>query len=305
MNGMDDHLKPDPNDAPPASTAAGQPPDPELVQRIKRAEEQLLQSEKLATVGLLAAGIAHEINNPVGFVSSNLGSLSSYVERLFALIDAYEQLAASLPADHPGQAAVAAARAAADLDYLRTDIPDLLQESVEGLARVKGIISDLKDFSRVEAAEWKEADLNRGLDSTLNVVWNEIKYKAQVCKEYGELPPVRCISSQINQVFMNLLVNAAQAIENSGVITLSTGVADEQVWIEIRDTGKGMRPEVQAKIFEPFFTTKPVGKGTGLGLSISHDIIQRHQGDIAVRSALEEGTTFRLTLPIAGPPPEP
>lgn len=270
----------------------------ELVARIERTQSQLLQSEKMAAVGQLAAGVAHEINNPVGFVSSNLGSLGNYVDRLFELLAAYEGLEQALPADHPARLAVAQARDAAEIDYLREDIPDLLRESREGLARVKHIVNDLKDFSRADEGEWQEADLNRGLESTLNVVWNEIKYKAQVVRELGELPKVRCIPAQINQVFMNLLVNAAQAIETAGTITLRSGAGDETVWVEIADSGKGMPAEVMARIFEPFFTTKPVGKGTGLGLSISADIVKRHRGALTVRSRPGEGTCFRLELPL-------
>ena len=270
----------------------------ELVARVERTQSQLLQSEKMAAIGQLAAGVAHEINNPVGFVGSNLGSLASYVDRLFALLAAYEQLEQALPPDHPARAAIAEARDAAEVDYLREDIPDLLRESADGLSRVKHIVNDLKDFSRSDAGEWQETDLNRGLESTLNVVWNEIKYKAQVVREFGELPKVRCIPAQINQVFMNLLVNAAQAIENSGTITLRSGASDDEVWIEIIDTGKGMSSEVQARIFEPFFTTKPAGKGTGLGLSISSDIVKRHKGVLEVFSQPGEGTRFRIVLPL-------
>lgn len=270
----------------------------DLVARVERTQSQLLQSEKMAAVGQLAAGVAHEINNPVGFVSSNLGSLASYVNRLFELLAAYEQLERALPGDHPARQAVAQAREAAEIDYLREDIPDLLRESMEGLARVKHIVNDLKDFSRADEGEWQETDLNRGLESTLNVVWNEIKYKAQVVRELGELPKVRCIPAQINQVFMNLLVNAAQAIDSMGTITLRSGAGERAVWVEIADTGKGMPAEVMARIFEPFYTTKPVGKGTGLGLSISADIVKRHRGTLTVRSRPGEGTCFRLELPL-------
>ncbi|NMG45011.1 ATPase [Aromatoleum toluvorans] len=270
----------------------------ELVARVERTQSQLLQSEKMAAIGQLAAGVAHEINNPVGFVSSNLGSLASYVERLFGLLAAYEQLEQELPPDHAARAQIAKARDAAEIDYLREDIPDLLRESADGVARVRHIVNDLKDFSRADEGEWQEADLNRGLESTLNVVWNEIKYKAEVVREFGELPKVRCIPAQINQVFMNLLVNAAQAIDTSGTITLRSGASDEEAWIEIKDTGKGMPPDVQARIFEPFFTTKPVGKGTGLGLSISADIVKRHKGALLVDSQPGGGTRFRIVLPL-------
>ncbi|WP_210147918.1 ATP-binding protein [Aromatoleum petrolei] len=276
----------------------------QLLERLKQTEGQLLQSEKLAAVGQLAAGIAHEINNPVGFVSSNLGSLQSYIERLFAILDAYERMEQELPAEHPARLGVAKLCREAELAYLRQDIPDLLSESIEGLARVKGIINDLKDFSRVDDGQREDADLHRCLESTLNVIRNEIKYKADIVREFGELPSVSCVPAQISQVFMNLLINAAQAIEAVGTITLRTGAETDHVWIDICDTGKGIPPEIQARVFDPFFTTKPIGKGTGLGLSISHDIVRRHGGNLILTSAVGEGTTFRVTLP-TGNAPEP
>jgi two-component system NtrC family sensor kinase len=260
-----------------------------LLQKVEQAQSQLLQSEKMASIGQLAAGVAHEINNPVGFVNSNLGTLKTYVGRLVALLDTCKT----------GKATEADFKTA-DFEYLRTDIDDLVRESQDGLDRVKKIVSNLKDFSHVDEAEWQEADLNAGLESTLNVVWNEIKYKAEVVKQFGTLPAVQCIPAQINQVFMNLLVNAAQAIEQKGVITLRSAVDGDSVWLEVADTGKGMSPEVQKRIFEPFYTTKPVGKGTGLGLSLSYDIVHKHGGRISVVSKPGEGSTFRVRLPIRG-----
>ena len=269
----------------------------ELLARVEEAQQQLLQSEKMAAIGQLAAGVAHEINNPVGFVNSNLGTLKTYIGQLFGVIEAYEAAAAG---GDPGQ--VAAARQKADLDFLREDLPSLLVESQEGLGRVTKIVQDLKDFSRVDQAEYQLADLNHALESTLNVVWNEVKYKAEVIRELGDIPEVECVPAQINQVFMNLLVNAAQAIETRGRITVRSGEENGHVWFEVADTGKGMPPEVCKRIFEPFFTTKPVGKGTGLGLSISYDIIvKKHRGRFDVTSTPGEGTTFKLWLPIKGP----
>ncbi|MFN4341058.1 MAG: bacteriohemerythrin [Azonexus sp.] len=268
----------------------------ELLARVEEAQQQLLQSEKMAAIGQLAAGVAHEINNPVGFVNSNLGTLKTYIGQLFAVIDAYESAANG---GDPGQ--IAAARQKADLDFLREDLPALLAESQEGLGRVTKIVQDLKDFSRVDQAEYQLADLNRALESTLNVVWNELKYKADVVRELGDIPEVECIPAQINQVFMNLLVNAAQAIETRGRITVRSGTENGHVWFEVADTGKGMSPEVCKRVFEPFFTTKPVGQGTGLGLSISYDIIvKKHHGRFDVSSTPGEGTTFRLWLPLRG-----
>ncbi|HJV27182.1 MAG TPA: ATP-binding protein [Aromatoleum sp.] len=274
----------------------------QLRERLEQAESRLLQLEKMAAVGQIAAGVAHEINNPVGFISSNLGSLKTYMERVFAVIAAYEKMEAALPPEHPTRVEMADVRAEVEFDYLRQDIPDLLTESLDGLARVKEIINDLKDFSRVDDGQRQEADLHRGLESTLNVIRNEIKYKAEVIREFGDLPLVNCVPAQINQVFMNLLSNAAQAIETMGRITLRTGADEDWAWVEVSDTGKGIPPEVQARIFEPFFTTKPVGKGTGLGLSISRDIVERHGGKLEVSSTVGQGATFRMVLPVAGLP---
>jgi hemerythrin-like metal-binding protein len=263
----------------------------ERTRALEQAQGQLLQSEKMAAVGQLAAGVAHEINNPIGFISSNLSSLTSYVEQLFGLISAYEQVTAT---PNP---AIEAARAEVDIEFLRQDIPDLLKESSDGLARVKRIVNGLRDFSHVDDGQWLEADLNQVLESALNMVWNEVKYKAEVVKELTPLPQLLCIAAQLNQVFVNLLMNAAQAIDVKGVITLRSGEADDHVWVEIADTGRGMTAEVQKRIFEPFYTTKAVGKGTGLGLSISWEIITRHHGRIDVHSEPGVGTRFRITLP--------
>ncbi|NTV69017.1 MAG: PAS domain-containing protein [Azonexaceae bacterium] len=264
-----------------------------LLHKVEEAQQQLLQSEKMAAIGQLAAGIAHEINNPVGFVNSNLGTLKTYVSKLLNVISAYET-------GKPDE--ISAARKKADLDFLRDDLPSLVAESQEGLSRVTKIVQDLKDFSHVDQAEHQRADLNAAIESTLNVVWNELKYKAEVVRELGDIPPVDCVPAQINQVFMNLLVNAAQAIEHQGKIFVRSGSENKQVWFEIEDTGKGMTEEVRNRIFEPFFTTKPVGKGTGLGLSISYDIIvKKHGGHMDVRSTPGHGTCFRIWLPLEGP----
>ena len=188
-----------------------------------------------------------------------------------------------------------------DYDYLREDIPALLAESQDGLGRVQKIVADLKDFSRIDHAEMAAADLNAGIESTLNVVWNELKYKAEVVREFGELPPVTCIAAQINQVVMNLLVNAAHAIKTRGTITVRTAQVDDFVRIEVCDTGEGIAPEHLGRIFDPFFTTKPVGKGTGLGLSLSYDIVTKHGGRIEVDSTVGSGSCFRIFLPLTPP----
>ncbi|WP_367849248.1 ATP-binding protein [Rhodoferax sp. WC2427] len=268
----------------------------EIMER-KHLEVQLVQSEKLASIGQLAAGVAHEINNPIGYIFSNFGTLEGYLEQLFQMLQAYELAESQEP--------VVAARLrdlkkALELDYLKEDIPVLMRESKQGIVRVRQIVQDLKDFSRVDSAhEWEWADLHKGIDSTLNVVASEIKYRAELVKEYGSIPQVECLASQINQVVMNLVVNAAHAMgEERGRITIRTGHQDQFVWIEVSDTGTGIPPDTLKHIFEPFFTTKPVGKGTGLGLSLSYGIVQKHGGRIEVASTVGTGTTFRIVLPM-------
>ena len=263
----------------------------QLLSKVDEAQQQLLQSEKMAAIGQLAAGVAHEINNPVGFVNSNLGTLKTYTQQLLQLIDAYEEGDAVDIARH---------RKTADIEFLREDLPALLEESRDGLERVTRIVQDLKDFSRVDQAEQQRADLNAAMQSTLNVVRNELKYKAEVILQLGEIPEIDCVPAQVNQVFMNLLVNAAQAIPERGTITVRSGLACNHVWFEIEDTGSGMSEETRKRIFEPFFTTKAVGKGTGLGLSISYDIIvKKHKGRMDVRSEPGKGSCFRLWLPVS------
>ncbi len=272
----------------------------ELNERLSEAQAQLAQSERLASIGQLAAGVAHEINNPIGYVQSNLGTLEGYLQDTFEVLAAFERAAEAMPADHPAVHAALELRKRKDFEFLREDVPSLIAESREGITRVRKIVADLKDFSRVDnSQEWQQADLHQGLDSTLNIVNNEIKYKADVVKDYGTLPEIECLPSQLNQVFMNLLVNAAHAIGSErGRIEVRTGVAGEQVWVEVSDTGGGIAPEHLPRIFDPFFTTKAVGKGTGLGLSLSYGIVQKHGGAIEVDSRLGEGTRFRVILPI-------
>ena len=272
-----------------------------LNHELEEAQSHMLQSEKMASIGQLAAGVAHEINNPIGYVYSNLGTLEKYVQDAFGMLDQYEQ-AESAITDAEIRAKLKAAKDKLDFAFLRKDLRALMDESKDGITRVKQIVQNLKDFSHVDTSEeWHYTNLHSGLDSTLNIVNNEIKYKANVIKEYGELPEVECLSSQLNQVFMNLLVNAAHAIEQRGTITIRTGQQGDEVWVDIADTGKGIAPEHIKKIFDPFFTTKPVGKGTGLGLSLSYSIIQKHHGRIEVQSEIGKGTTFRVWLPIKQP----
>jgi PAS domain S-box-containing protein len=267
--------------------------------KLEEAQFQLLQSEKLASIGQLAAGVAHEINNPIGFINSNLGTLRDYVESLLAIDAAYTHAQNALdPGVQLAFEAVNALKADSDHAFMVDDLRQLIKESRDGLERVKTIVRDLKDFARVGSAEWAWADIHQGLESTLNIVWNELKYKATVEREYGTLPQVYCIPSQLNQVFMNLLVNGAHAIEGQGVIRVRTGCNDHQVWVEVIDTGIGIPAENLNRIFDPFFTTKALGKGTGLGLSLAWGIVQRHRGTIEVESQPGKGSTFRVVLPI-------
>jgi signal transduction histidine kinase len=272
----------------------------ELNNKLSRAQQQLVQADKLASIGQLAAGVAHEINNPIGYIFSNFTTLQTYLDQLFEMLAAYEQAEAGMGSSAEA-AALRSRREQIDLDFLRTDIPALMAESREGIVRVRHIVQDLKDFSRVDAnQEWVWTDLHRGIDSTLNIVGNEVKYKADVVKEYGDIPDIECLPLQINQVVMNLVVNAAHAIgEQRGRITVRTGTdGDDQVWIEIGDNGSGIAPEALSRIFDPFFTTKAVGKGTGLGLSLAYGIVQKHGGRIEVETELGKGTCFRVRLPV-------
>ncbi len=272
-----------------------------LNNRLEEAQNQLLQSEKLASIGQLAAGVAHEINNPIGYVNSNLSTLRGYLRDLLELLQRYEEAETNLSGSVELLQSLREFKEQIDLAYLRDDCQSLMDECDEGITRVKKIVQDLKDFSRVDSGDWEWADIHAGIDSTLNVVWNEVKYKAEVNKVYGDLPHVRCMTSQLNQVFMNLLVNAAQAMAERGTITISTGAEDDHVWIEVQDTGNGIPADKLTRIFDPFYTTKPVGKGTGLGLSLSYGIVQKHGGKIDVESALGIGTKFRVVLPVDGP----
>ena len=282
-------------------------------EELRQNQDQLLQSEKMASIGQLAAGVAHEINNPVGFINSNLTTLDEYREDLTELIQDYiklEERVAKSPAlsTDPELAtdleATRNLKDKIDLDFILDDFDKIISESKEGVERVKKIVQDLKDFSHVDQAERVWTDLNKGMESTLNIVWNELKYKTTVTKDYGDIPEVYCYPQRINQVFMNILVNAAHAIEHKGEIKIATRYldgAEPMVEVRISDTGKGIPPENLPKIFDPFFTTKPVGKGTGLGLSMAYSIIKKHDGEIKVESEVGKGTTFIVTLPVKGP----
>ncbi|HEY4072259.1 MAG TPA: ATP-binding protein [Herbaspirillum sp.] len=269
-----------------------------LIQRVKETQEQLLQSEKMASLGQLAAGMAHEINNPISFVSSNMTALRTYVETLILAIDRYEATWAGSAnmADIAGE--LRKIRQQADIDYVKADAGALLQESLDGLKRVKDIVQSLKDFSHVGESGWQMADLHKGLNSTLDIIKVSFNGRIFVERRYGNLPLVKCLASELNQVFLSLLTNAAHAIEESGSIVIETQRSGDWVSISIADTGCGIAPDHLKRIFEPFFTTKPVGSGTGLGLSLSYGIVQRHRGRIEVASTPGIGSAFTVWLPL-------
>ena len=283
-----------------------------LLDEVRRKEKELmdaqgllLQAEKLASVGQLAAGVAHEINNPIGFINSNLGSLKTQINDLLNVLAAYKAAEPALAGNAELLASIGKAKSDADLEFLENDILALINESLDGAHRVKTIVDDLKNFSRVDDSEWQVANLESGLESTLNLVWNELRHKVEVVKDYAGLPEIECIPSQLNQVFLNLLLNAADAIEEQGTITLRSGFDENELWIDIADTGTGIKPEHASKIFDPFFTTKPIGKGTGLGLSQAYGIVKRHHGQLGVQSEPGKGTVFRITLPRKRAQPKP
>jgi two-component system NtrC family sensor kinase len=263
-----------------------------LHQQLKQANNQLLQTEKMAAIGQLAAGVAHEINNPIGFVASNLKTLADYVKQLLSLVDDMGEW---------GGLELEELKKKYAYRFICDDISGLLHDSNDGLERVEKIISSLRNFAQVGDEAFAQTNLLEGIESALNAVNNEIKDKAEIITDFTAVPPLECIGPQINQVIMNLLVNAAQSIEGFGSISLRTRSSEDEVCIEIEDTGSGMPAEISKRIFEPFFTTKPVGKGTGLGLSLAFNIIEKHHGRITVSSTLGKGSCFKIYLPLRQP----
>lgn len=270
----------------------------------KKAEAQVVQQEKMASIGQLAAGVAHEINNPMSYIISNLQMMQDYAvkfKELFkgeqkALLELKEL--AGLP-EKAGEIAddLAKRRKTVQLEYLIDDTQELLTETLDGADRVKKIVQDLKSFARTDNVR-AMANVNEGIQSAINIVWNELKYKASLERELGELPEIYCDLGQLNQVFMNIIMNAVQAIEENGIIKIRSWYEDSQVCVSIADNGKGIPYDVQNRIFEPFFTTKAVGEGTGLGLSVSYDIIRKHGGELTVESLPGQGATFMIRLPV-------
>jgi two-component system, NtrC family, sensor kinase len=296
-----------------ATSAKIEAQNSELKNTLKRLEEtqaHMIQSEKMASIGQLAAGVAHEINNPTGFVSSNLKTLLDYQQDIAKLIGKYHMFADNLQKNGMFDSLSDEVKENIqelkvfeddiDLQYILEDITDLIGDCREGTDRIKKIVLDLKDFAHPGEDKIQTLDINNGLESTLNVVNNEIKYKATVLKDFGDIPAIKGYPQQLNQVFMNILVNAAQAIEKKGEITIRTAQVENQVEVKISDTGSGIAEENLQKIFDPFFTTKDVGKGTGLGMNIAYNIVKKHHGTIAVDSQVGKGTTFTIRLPVNG-----
>ncbi len=271
-----------------------------LYQELQATQAQLIQHSKLVAIGQLAAGVAHEINNPIAYVISNTKILQGYMSNIQEIITEINNQVMQIDSGSVGRLKEhwVTLLNEKNIVFLQEDIQALLKECLEGLNRIKEIVGDLKTFSHTDEGELQQANINQCIDVTLKIVWNELKYKCMVKKEYSSLPLILCNPRQLNQVFMNLLVNAAQAISERGEITIRTQVNNQMIEIEIQDTGSGVKPEHIEKLFDPFFTTKPVGTGTGLGLSISYNIIKKHQGRIEVKSKLNEGTTFTIYLPI-------
>jgi PAS domain S-box-containing protein len=263
---------------------------------LRDTQTMLIHSEKMNALGQMVAGVAHEVNNPISFVNSNLYSLQN---TFHDLTNAYAELETIINTGSADQQANArAVRDAIELDYLLSDVDDLLKSSLQGLGRVKNIVEALRKFSHLDEAELKLGDLPEDIKSTLAIAKLELKGRVQVVLDLDDLPPIKCYPAELNQVFLNLIVNAAQAIEDKGTLTIRGRDMGDHVRLEFSDTGKGMTPDVLSQIFNPFFTTKPVGSGTGLGLAIAHKVITgRHNGTITVESTVGAGTTFTITLP--------
>jgi PAS domain S-box-containing protein len=272
-----------------------------MVVELRQVQDGLVQSEKMASIGQLTAGIAHEINNPLAFVASNLNRFSEYFEDLLALFRGWRGLAERLPggpAEEAERTTLRAAEAKVDIPFVTEDFQRLMGHTREGTDRIKRIVEQLRGFTHLSGNGYVEANINDALEDTVMITWNELKYKTTVVRAYGEIPLVSCNVGELKQVFVNLLVNAAHAIPEKGEIRLATAAQGDQVVIEIQDTGGGIPATHLTKIFDPFFTTKPVGQGTGLGLWISATLVRKHRGTISVQSEVGKGTTFTITIPV-------
>lgn len=271
-----------------------------LERRLLDTQAKLLRAEKMASVGQLAAGMAHEINNPVGFVNSNLTALGGYVNTLLELIEGYDTAIATQADDSARAKLVSALKEKADLDFLKEDVTELVGQSLAGLQRVKQIVLALQDFAHAGHVEGQALDLNVALEDAVTLAQKSLARKDLFIKAYGKIPQFTCHPVQMNQVFRSLINNALDAIENdaNGKVTVRTGSDQNTAWLVIGDTGPGMTAEVQTRVFEPFYTTKPVGKGMGLGLTVAHIIVQKHGGRIDVDSSPGKGSRFTVHLPL-------
>ena len=276
-----------------------------LAEEMRKGREKdalAMHQAKLASIGQLAAGVAHEINNPMGFITSNLNAFRHSIRSLQTYMNAVEDLvAANLSEEMLAQ--LQKVRKTYHVDYILEDLQPMLDESIEGADRVRRIVLDLKDFAKPGIIGQQMADLNQLINCTINVLGSELKHAAQFTTELAELPPLLCCPQQINQVIANLLTNAAHAVEQHGAVSIQTFLKDQHVILVVADTGKGIPPELQSRIFDPFFTTKEVGKGAGLGLSVCYDIIKKHGGEIIVESEVERGTSMTVKLPVTSDVP--
>jgi len=264
---------------------------------LKEAQEQLVQSEKMASLGQLTAGVAHEINNPINFVSANIKPLKEDLAEIMQCIQLYEQAITENKLETFFEK-VEEYKNKTGISFSIEEVKSLLRGIEEGAARTSEIVKGLRNFSRLDQNVVKKTNLNEGIESTLALLHSAYKDRVEIVKDLGQIPEVDCLPGQLNQVFMNIISNAVQAIPGEGKIFIKTWATDNLVKISIKDTGPGMSDETKKKIFDPFFTTKDVGKGTGLGLSISYGIIQKHNGKIEVESVKGEGAVFIITLPI-------
>jgi signal transduction histidine kinase len=261
---------------------------------LKQSQEQLIQSAKMASLGVLTAGVAHEINNPLAFVYGNIGNLEKFVQRLFSLLEKYDNIESS----SESKLEIESFKQEINYGYITNRIETLIVKTKEGANRIKKIVLDLKNFSRLDISDITDMDVNESLNTALELLYHEYKNRIVVVKEYGELPKLMCYAAKINQVFMNLLINACQAIEGEGEVRVRTFTDNETVNIEVTDSGKGIAPEIQDKIFDPFFTTKPTGEGTGLGLWLTYGIMKNYNGEIAVESEVGKGSRFTMSFPV-------
>ena len=270
----------------------------QAIENLQKTQSQLIQAEKMSGLGQMMAGIAHEVNNPLNFINGNLSHINNYVKDLISLLSLYQK---NFPQASPE---IINYMEEIDLEFLLEDLPSLISSVEMGGHRIRDIILSLRNFSRLDEAEQKDVDLHEGIESTLLILNHKLKHNIEVVMDYESLPKILCYPAQLNQVFMNIISNAADELLETDIkykqIAIQTSVDDlNSVCIRIQDNGKGIPPEIQDKIFTPFFTTKPIGKGTGLGLSISYQIIEKHHGTIEVISEVGKGTEFTIKIPLS------